>query len=214
LRCVASHTQPVGKGHSPASILLDGATSNIFSDAGTTNALAGFTTNAAGGSFAIQNGRNFTTAGASSSAGSLTVGSSSTFTVNGAYTQTGTLFGSGTITANTTSSGQVFPGANGAAGTLTVNGNYTQSTAGTLNIDIGGLNAGSQYDQVNLGSGNVASLRGTLNFKFINGFTPSLGQSFTIMNFGSRMTDRFDTVTVQDVGGGHTLVPDYSIRGD
>jgi hypothetical protein len=70
-----------------ATILLDGANSNFFSSTGTTDALAGLATNAPGGTFTIQNGRNFTTAGAFSNLGTLTLGPGSTFTVNGDYTQ-------------------------------------------------------------------------------------------------------------------------------
>ena len=41
-----------------ANILLSGASSHVYSDTGTTNALASFTANAASGSFTIQNGAN------------------------------------------------------------------------------------------------------------------------------------------------------------
>ena len=58
----------------------------------------------------------------------------------------GALTGIGIINANVTNAGQVFPGGTGAAGLLTINGNYTQTAAGSLDIDIGGTSAGSQYD--------------------------------------------------------------------
>ena len=73
----------------------------------------------------------------------------------------GALLGSGTINANVTNGGQVIPGGTGAAGTSTINGNYTQTATGTLDIDIGGTTAGSQYDQ--LAVSGTASLGGTVN---------------------------------------------------
>jgi hypothetical protein len=98
-----------------ATILLDGANSNFFSNSATTNALAGLATNASGGTFTIQNGRNFTTAGDFNNAGTLVVGANSTFTVPAAntYTQSGTL----TVLAN---------------GTMNVLGNFANFSGGTL----------------------------------------------------------------------------------
>jgi hypothetical protein len=64
-----------------ATILLDGATSHLYSDAGTTDALAGFATNAATSAFTIQTGRNFTTGGDFINNGTLTIGDTSTFTI-------------------------------------------------------------------------------------------------------------------------------------
>ena len=60
----------------------------------------------------------------------------------------GDLTGSGTINAPVTNGGQVIPGGAGDAGTLTINGTYTQTASGSLDIDIGGLTAGTQYDQL------------------------------------------------------------------
>src|SRR5262249_25792739 len=57
-----------------ASIVLDGPGSNFYRDSGTTGALTGLATNAAGGSFTIQNGFSFTTAGDFANAGAITVG--------------------------------------------------------------------------------------------------------------------------------------------
>ncbi len=70
-----------------ATIRLDGASSNFFSDAGTASALASFTTNAASGDFSIGNARDFATAGNFANAGNLTIGSGSTMNVAGNYYQ-------------------------------------------------------------------------------------------------------------------------------
>jgi len=95
----------------------------------------------------------------------------------------GSLSGSGVINANVTDNAQVIPGGAGAAGLLTINGNYTQTAAGALDIELGGANAGSQYDQ--LAVSGTASLGGTVNVSLINGFQPALGNSFQPLTFTS-----------------------------
>jgi hypothetical protein len=55
---------------------------------------------------------------------------------------------------------------------------------GRLDIDIGGLAAGSQFDQLNIGG--TASLGGTLKLDLIAGFTPTVGDTFQVLTCGSR----------------------------
>ena len=62
-----------------ATLVLDGANSKFYSTTGTTNALAGLTSNVAGASLTIQNGYNFTPPSNFANAGALTVGSASSF---------------------------------------------------------------------------------------------------------------------------------------
>jgi hypothetical protein len=95
----------------------------------------------------------------------------------------GSLSGSGTINASLTNGGQLIPGGAGVAATLTVNGNYTQTATGTLEIDIGGTTAGSQYDQLSVSG--TATLGGTLNVATIGSFTPAFGNTFQVLTFGS-----------------------------
>ena len=95
----------------------------------------------------------------------------------------GTLAGTGVVNANVTSGGQVIPGGTGAAGLLAVNGNYTQTAAGSLDVDLGGTAAGSQYDQ--LAVSGTATLAGQLDVSLINGFQPALGNSFQVLSFAS-----------------------------
>jgi fibronectin-binding autotransporter adhesin len=93
------------------------------------------------------------------------------------------LTGSGTLTADVINAGQIAPGSGGTAGRLTINGNYTQTATGVLTIDIGGLSAGSEYDQLVV-SGAV-SLDGTLTVNRRGGFVPQSGDSFAVLTFGS-----------------------------
>jgi hypothetical protein len=72
-----------------ANIVLDGPNATFYRDTGSTHALASLTTNLATGSFTLQNGAQFTTAGDFTNAGTLTVGAGSTFGLTGALTQTG-----------------------------------------------------------------------------------------------------------------------------
>ena len=87
------------------------------------------------------------------------------------------------INANVTNGGQVIPGGTGAAGLLTINGNYTQTASGSLDVDLGGTTAGSQYDQ--LAVSGTATLGGTLDVSLINGFQPALGNTFQVLTFAS-----------------------------
>ena len=77
--------------------------------------------------------------------------------------------------------GEVSPGL--SPGTLNFNSNYSQSDTGSLNIEIGGLTAGSQYDKLNI-SGH-ADFDGTLLVRVTDGFIPSPGQVFEIITYGS-----------------------------
>jgi hypothetical protein len=91
--------------------------------------------------------------------------------------------------------GQIYPGMQGRTGILSIDntyGTFTQRSGGSLNINIGGYTAGSGFDQVNISS--QAVLAGTLNVNLINAFTPNLGDSFTIINYGSHTGD-FQTVS-------------------
>jgi autotransporter-associated beta strand protein len=95
--------------------------------------------------------------------------------------QHGTLAGIGTINGNVLNNGTVSPG--NLTGTLTINGNYTQldePAAGRLLIDIASPNAG-QFGVLNvLGA---AHLGGLLNPVLLNGFVPTIGESFTFLNY-------------------------------
>jgi autotransporter-associated beta strand protein len=92
----------------------------------------------------------------------------------------GTLAGAGTINGNVTNSGRVSPG--DAAGVLTVVHNYTQAQYATLMIQIAGASAG-QFSVLNV-LGN-ANLNGYLDPVLLNGFVPTIGQTFTFLDYAS-----------------------------
>jgi hypothetical protein len=119
-----------------ANILIDGATSQVFNDTGSTSALTNLATIGAAGNFTIQNGFNFTTAGSLNDAGRVDVGPSSTLN------QTGNLLleNGGTLGTN-------------AGGTFNLTGNMSvsQSGGGTL------TNAGTLEKTAGTGTSTISS---------------------------------------------------------
>jgi len=104
-----------------------------------------------------------------------------------------TFSGTGTIKSNVTNAGTVSPG--NSAGSITVQGDYTQSADGILEIELGGTTAGTQYDQLTVTG--TASMAGTLNVSLIDGFIPQVGDSFTILPYGTR-SGGFSTLNVPE----------------
>jgi len=210
-----------------ANILLDGTAAYFYRDAATTLALNGLTTNAATGSFTIQNGAGFSSAGAFSNAGSVLIGNGSTFVPDGNHTQTagstvisggvlgssapptavdlqgGSFAGTGTIDGSLTSAGQLSPGS--TTGALTVSGSYTQTTTGSLDVDLAGP-AASQYSQ--LAVGGSASLDGALDVTVASGFIPTTGSTFPIVT-ASSVSGQFATASGLDSGSKFTLETIY-----
>jgi hypothetical protein len=77
-------------------------------------------------------------------------------------------------------------------GVMAFGGDVSFGPAATLNLELAGLAAGTQYDQVSVA--DTASLGGTLRVSLIEGFVPpAVGQSFTLLTFASR-TGTFDDV--------------------
>lgn len=99
--------------------------------------------------------------------------------------------------------GVLAPGA--TTGVTNIFGSYTQSANGTTQIDLGGALPGVGYDQVLIS--NAANLAGAFSVQTVNGFEPTLGQTFTVMTFGSRVGD-FSTYAGLDQGA-VTLHPSY-----
>jgi hypothetical protein len=80
---------------------------------------------------------------------------------------------------------------------LTITGNYIQGASGALDMQIGGLVAGTDYDQLRVGGST--SLDGTLNTSLINGFIPVSGNTFTLIQGSGPLTGTFTTVN-QPIG--------------
>jgi len=142
-----------------------------------------------GGTFSLGNGATYT-----QTAGLTTVNGSLTATLDGITDVSimgGILAGTGTISADVLLSGMLSPG--NSPGLLSIAGDYTQTHFGELDIEIGGLTAGSQFDQLRIGG--LATLDGTLRINFLSGFAPSVGDSFEFLDFLGTHQGTFGTLT-------------------
>ena len=95
----------------------------------------------------------------------------------GSVSGAGSFTGTGTVNFE----GDISPGNSPAA--VSFAGDVVLGPEAILTIEIGGANAGSQYDQINV-AGEL-TLEGALELVLINGFVPSAGQVFDFLNWGS-----------------------------
>ena len=109
----------------------------------------------------------------------------------------GKLQAKGTITGNMVniSLGTVAPGT--PVGTLAITGSYTQDATALLQFELGGQKPGVEFDRLLVG-GNV-SLAGTLKVSLIGGFSPTLGDSFDILDWGT-LSGTFSTLQLPALG--------------
>lgn len=121
---------------------------------------------------------NSTYSGGTTVAGGLLLvdGSIGDVTVNSGAT----LGGTGTVTSITSSTGSVAPGdAPTLTGILNDTGAYTTGSGGSFNVNINGVNAGTNYDQLTVG-GAINLTNATLNVS-TGSFIPVPGEQFTIL---------------------------------
>jgi hypothetical protein len=150
------------------------------------------------GRFQIDGGKNFSAVGAFSNNGTLSVGSGSTMSAAGTLTNNGRTEGTGTVTANITSHGIISPGQ--STGVLTIDGNATLFNDSRIDIELGGITAGTEYDRL-LVTGS-ATLNGVLHLDLINGFSPTVGNSFDIFDWGGPVGGTFTTLDLPLLTGG------------
>ena len=132
----------------------------------------------------------YTLAGGALDVASITVKSYGTFNFNGGKLTvdnfTGNLLNNG---------GTLSPG--DSPGKTQINGNYTQAVDGTFEVEIGGLQQGSEYDWLNI-TGN-AFLKGTLDVELFDlgsgPLTLGEGDVFDILSAES-ITGEFDVLTL------------------
>ena len=131
-------------------------------------------------------------------AGTITNETSSTFTNNGTLSGAGTLTNNGTYKGAGTYSGSLFTNPNGSfvapgnsPGCHTFSNGYTNN--GTLQIELGGTTACTQYDRLNITG--TATLGGTLDVSLINSYTGSNGHQLTIIN-ATTLSGTFSTVNL------------------
>lgn len=99
----------------------------------------------------------------------------------------GTVLGEGTLTGAVTNYATVSPGH--SAGRLAVTGSYAQAAGGTLLIEVGPGGSDS------LAVSGAASFGGTLTVQLADGYTPPVGATFDVLDFGSR-SGQFATLSL------------------
>ncbi|BCM88624.1 hypothetical protein IAD21_00465 [Abditibacteriota bacterium] len=125
----------------------------------------------------------------------------------------GMLDGIGTIQGNLLNSGgHISPGH--SPGTITINGNFTQTANGVLDMEIGGTNPGTSYDQILVNG--TAYLDGTLNWVRWQDYVPHNGDVYTLFTYYSKSGKFAKFVDKSPVAGityDTTLTPsDYEVN--
>ncbi len=117
-----------------------------------------------------------------------------TFGVNSVLTGHGTI-GGGDVTV----SGKLAPGS--SAGELSFDTNLLLSSSAILDMEIGGLLPGLEFDRI-LVSGDLY-LDGTLQVSLLNGFSPSAGQSFELFGVSpGSISGTFHTLELPSLSAG------------
>lgn len=182
-----------------ANLTLDGAGADVANAATGTSLLSALTSNAAGGTLTLRNGKVLTVPGTFTNAGTLWVTDNSKLltTSGGDFVQTGgatfirygsvldptgavsiqagVLGGNGRVAAPVTSAGRLSPG--NSPGLLTIDGEYVGT--GTYLVEMAGTMPGSGYDQLTVNG--AVTLSGDLQIALIDGFKAKAFDSFTII---------------------------------
>lgn len=123
----------------------------------------------------------------------------------------GTLSGSGSIATGSgpvdgqveNRGGVVAPGNGTTTGTLSIRGRFANAHDGAVNIDLGGMTAGTQYDRLLIDG--TAAIEGTLNVSLVNlgggAFVPALGSLFTIIE-ATTVGGEFSTLNLPTLSSG------------
>jgi len=112
--------------------------------------------------------------------------------------------GKATVYNNTASIGQLQIGGSntgvlelGWQGTLPIAGDLTQSSNGTLQLDLGGA---GQFGRLQVAG--KAQLGGTLQVTFVNGFEPTIGQTFQFLTAAGGVNNSFQQLVLPSLPSG------------
>ncbi len=135
------------------------------------------------------------------------------------------LQGQGTIIGNVTANSVINPnGITIPSGIITFNNNLTLGANASVTLTLGGSNRGTEYSALNIG-GN-ATLNGTLSFTLVSGFTPVVGNTFTLFQYGGNVSGNFTAITTPpflpgglgwdlsniSVNGTTTVIPVFTLQ--
>jgi hypothetical protein len=87
----------------------------------------------------------------------------------------------------------------GLSPTIVTAGNLAFSSTSTLEMELSGTTAGSQYDQIQ--ASGALTLTGILNISLIIGFTPAAGNSFNLLDWSS-VAGTFSSLQLPTLSGG------------
>lgn len=205
----------------PANIVTNSATVTLsggtfYNTANSTNAFANLSANKK--ELRIMNLAHFTTVGTLTNTSQMLIAKGCKLTIGGtgtSYSQTGgkttmdgtivgttniaggSLLGAGSFTGNLalggTTAATLSLGDAGKSAQVKVTGTYTQNSTGTLIAAIGGTTVATQYSQLKVTG--TAAVSGTLSAPLIGGFTPTVGQTFTVVSAKS-VTGTFSNTTI------------------
>ncbi|NRA56495.1 MAG: LEPR-XLL domain-containing protein, partial [Gammaproteobacteria bacterium] len=108
---------------------------------------------------------------------------------------TDTLGGSGSVNLDVTNAGKLSPGYSPGVQNFD---DLTNTDTSEITIELAGLAAGSQYDQINIANNLVFD--GALSIELLNGFIPEVGDEFSIMTYGSS-AGSFDSIAGLAISG-------------
>ena len=146
--------------------------SNTFNFASATVTNSGTLTSAGG---TMRFGGNYVQTGGSASLGTNFIADAAVRVEAGSFT------GRGFVAGQLYNADSLNPGA--SPGFITA-ASFTNTPSGTYNVELGGLSGGTNYDQLRVTG--MASLTGLVQVAFVNGFTPVVGNSFTVMTYSAR----------------------------
>ncbi len=125
--------------------------------------------------------------------GSITVDTGSRVVFFGVASGGGVFPGAGTVQFNGTFS----PG--NSPGEVTIAGDAELGSSAELVMELGGVTVGVEYDHLEVAGKLIAD--GTLDIRLLNGFTPSLGDTFDLLGFTS-ITGSFNTINLPTLASG------------
>lgn len=106
-------------------------------------------------------------------------------------------FANGIRATTLINNGVLLPGGHHRPGVLPMDGDLLLNASGVVEIDLGGMQPYTEYDQVFV-TGSV-TLGGTLLIGDENGFVPEIGATFRVLE-GATVTGQFDTILSRSAG--------------